>query len=104
MACDPKSVRNAIANLILDHLQAMKDSLGYWETTHFANAIAALAMNVNSMRQPTTVWLRLCLVDLEKVLAPLNQRNESHLLQDEQLKALTYEQLKALIDAIRENA
>lgn len=51
--CDLKDVRNAIADLIVDHLQAMKDSLGYWEKTHFANAIAALALNMNALHQPT---------------------------------------------------
>jgi hypothetical protein len=69
---DVDGTRNAIADLISGQLQARKDSLGYWETTHFANAIAALSLNVKSLRQPTTAWLRLCLVDLEKVLAPPN--------------------------------
>lgn len=99
--CDPKDVRHAVANLIVTNLQAMKDSLGYWETTHFANAIAALALNMNSLRQPTTAWLRLCLVDLEKVLVPESQRNENHLLKDKQLESLTYEQLMETLESVR---
>ncbi len=98
---DLDGARNAIADLISVQLQAMKDSLGYWETTHLANAIAALSLNVHSLRQPTTAWLRLCLVDLEKVLAPPNQRDENSMLQDQHLESLTYEQLMEALDAIR---
>jgi len=100
---DLKDIRSAVANLTADHLLAMKDSLGYWETTHFANAIAALSLNVNSLRQPTTAWLRLCLVDLEKVLVPPNQRDENSMLRDQHLESLTYEQLMEVLDAIRKH-
>lgn len=101
--CDPSGVRDAIADLIVTNLQAMKDSLGYWETAHFANAIAALALNTNALHQPTTAWLRLCLVDLEKVLVPESQRNENYLLKDKQLESLTYEQLMATIESVRKH-
>lgn len=99
--CNPNDVRGAIADLIVANLQAMKDSLGYWETAHFANAIAALALNTHSLHQPTTAWLRLCLVDLEMVLVPENQRDENHLLKDTQLESLTYEQLLETIESVR---
>jgi hypothetical protein len=97
---DLKDLRNAISDLIVNHIQALKDSLGYWEKTHFANAIAAFALNMNSLHQPTTAWLRLCLVDLEKVLVPESQRNESYMLQDEQLESLTYEHLIETIETV----
>jgi hypothetical protein len=101
--CDPKEAKHAVADLIVTNLQAMKDSLGYWETTHFANAIAALSLNMNSLRQPTTAWLRLCLVDLEKVLVPESQRNENYLLKDKQLESLTYEQLMETLESVRKH-
>ena len=100
---DLKDIRSAVANLTADHLLAMKDSLGYWETTHFANAIAALSLNVNSLRQQTTAWLRLCLVDLEKVLVQPNQRDENSMLRDQHLESLTYEQSMEVLDAIRKH-
>ncbi len=99
--CDLAVMRNAIADLMIHHLEAMNHSLGYWETAHFANAIAALAMSMCQAHQPTTAWLRLCLVDLEKVLMPPNRRHEDSLLQDKQLESLTYEQLMATIKSIR---
>jgi hypothetical protein len=34
-------IRNTIADLIVDHLQKVRSSLGYWEKTHFTNAIVA---------------------------------------------------------------
>lgn len=100
---DLNALRNAIADLISSQLQAMKESLEYWETTHFANAIAALSLNVNFLPRPTTTWLRLCLVDLEKVLVPPHQRDENSMLQDKYLEALTYEQLMEALNAIRKH-
>jgi hypothetical protein len=98
--CDIKEVRPAIANLIENHLQALKGSLGYWEKAHLAHAIASLAWNINSRNQPPTVWLRLCLIDIENALVPATQRNENYTPRNKQLEALTYEQLIESINSL----
>ena len=100
--CDVKEVRAAIIDLIEHHLQALKESLGYWEKVNFANAINSLARNINSRHQPTIDWLRLCLVNVEKALVPANQRNEHYTPREKQLEALTYEQLIEDINSLRQ--
>lgn len=94
------SIRLDIANLIAEHLYDLRDSLGYWEKAHFAQAIASLGWNMNSSNQPTGSWLRLSLVNLEKALVPAEARNESYGKRDGQLDALTYEQLLSAIQAL----
>lgn len=98
---DIKQIRGAIAELIECHLVGLKDSLGYWEKAHLAHAIAALGQNIHLRHQPTSAWLQLCLIDIEKALIPANQRNESYAVQDGMLDALTYEQLIDAISALR---
>jgi len=98
---DIKEIRRAIADLIAHHLQSLQNSFGYWEKVHFANAIAALAWNINSSHQPTEFWLRLCLVSLEKALVPVEKRNENYIPRDKQIDNLTYEQLSEDIESVR---
>ncbi len=88
-----KEIRQAIAALIAKCLKKKSQSLGYWEKLHFLSAISALAWNRGSSSQPTSTWLRLCLVNIEKALVPKNQRNENYGRKDSQIDALTYEQL-----------
>jgi hypothetical protein len=92
------AIRIDIANLIVKYLGEKRDTFGYWEKAHFANAIASLAQNVFSSHQPTTAWLRASLVNVEKALVPPDQRNESYTRRDNQLDALTFDQL---VDDIR---
>lgn len=100
--CDIKAVRATIADLIEDHLQALKDSLGYWEKFHFANAIACLAWNINTRHQPTTAWLRVCLANIEKALIPENQRDENYTPREHQFEALTHEQFIDDLNTLRQ--
>lgn len=97
---DLGGIRLDIVDLIADQLQRKRQSLGYWEKAHFAHAISALGWNLNARYQPTTSWLRLCLVDLEKALVPADQRNENYTPRDAQLDALTYEQLMQAVEAL----
>ena len=101
---DIAEVRNEIANLIGDRIRQVRGLLGYWEKAHFANAIASFAWNTNSQHQPTTSWLRLCLVNLEKSLVPASQRNENYTPRDHELDALTYEQLMEALEMVRARA
>lgn len=98
---DVGEIRNDIADLIVEQLQRVRQTLGYWEKAHFANAIAALAWNIRARHQPTSSWLRLCLVNLEKALVPADERNENYTPRDEQLNALTYEQLMEALEIVR---
>jgi hypothetical protein len=97
---DIDGIRLDIATLIADQLRRKRESLGYWEKAHFANAIAALAWNINSRHQPTASRLRLCLVNLEKALLPADQRNENYTQKTNQRDALTYEQLMDAVEML----
>jgi hypothetical protein len=94
------SVRTEILDLILECLEAKKDTLGDWERTHFSNAIGALGLNIHSVQQPTIAWLRLCLIDLEKAMAPANQRDPKFRSPDPSMRDVTFEQLMGAVDSI----
>lgn len=98
---DLGEIRLDIADLIADRLHRVRKSLGYWEKAYFNNAIDALSRNINSRYQPTTSWLRHCLVNLEKALVPADRRNENCAPQNVQLDALTFEQLAEALDTVR---
>jgi hypothetical protein len=61
-------IRSSIIRTIRLQLRYRQGALDEWETVHFTNAICSLALNVDSLHQPTSAWLRLCLVDLETAL------------------------------------
>lgn len=98
---DLGEIRLDIADLIADRLNQMRESLGYWEKAHFANAISSLSRNINSRHQPTTSWLRHCLVNLEKALVHADERNENYTPQNAELDVLTFEQLVEALDMVR---
>jgi hypothetical protein len=98
---DIGEIRNDIADLISQCLQQMQGALDYWEKLYFAHAIAALGWNKVPGAQPTPVWLRLCLVDLEKAFVPAEQRDEDHVPKDDQIEALTFEQLMEMLNMAR---
>lgn len=99
---DIKVVRAAIADLIEHHLQAFKKPLQYWQKANFADAIDDIERSINSNHQPTTGLLKLCLLSIEKALAPEDQRNDTFTAQDKQLEALTHEQLIERIKSLRQ--
>lgn len=98
---DLGEIRLDIADLIADRLNQVRGSLGYWEKAHFANAIASLSRNINSRHQPTTSWLRHCLVNLEKALVPADQWNENYTPKNAELDAITFELLAEALDMVR---
>ena len=100
---DVKEARRAVADLIVEYIQSAQGSFGYWEKFHFANALSALGWNINSRHQPTTYWLRLCLVNLDKALVPAKQRNENYTPKDKEIESLTFEQLMDAAEAVRQN-
>ncbi|HEV7619033.1 MAG TPA: hypothetical protein VGO51_13125 [Burkholderiaceae bacterium] len=88
--------------LIFQNLCLLRDSLDQWEKCYFWHAINSLARNVNSVQQPTTAWLRLCLIDLEKALMPKEERNDRYCRPGAKADAVnqSYEQLMATLDCI----
>ena len=94
------AVRWAVVTLIREQLHNRRDALDGWETMHLANAINMLTMNVNALQQPTTAWLRLCLVDLQHALMPREERPSAlpeHCVGDEQI---THDHLTEALDAV----
>jgi hypothetical protein len=99
-----RELRVAILDLITECLEQFKDSLGYWEKEHIAEAISAFAWNLTSGSQPTNAWLRLSLVNAEKSLIPQGQRNEAYGRVDDLVNSLTYQQLSSDLSKLRELA
>ncbi len=97
---DIGEIRSEIADLIAQCLQQAQGALGYWEKVHFVGAIAAFGSNID-LGQPTQLWLRLCLLNLEKAFVPAEQRNEDYAPRDDQIDALTFEQLMEMLEAVR---
>lgn len=98
-AANLQDVRRAIARLMLDQLYALQAMPRRWEKIHFANAAAALAMNIHAIQQPTTAWLRLCLVDLRKAIASI-QSNAPFTARDQYLDTMTLEELIAAVEEL----
>jgi hypothetical protein len=94
-----QEVRRAIARLMLDQLYALQALPRRWEKIHFANAAAALAMNIHAIQQPTIVWLRLCLVDLRKAIASI-QSSAPFAARDRYLDTMTLEELIAAVEEL----
>lgn len=100
MECEIASLRLEIVVIIRECLEARKDSFGDWEKTHFSNAIGALGLNIHSRQQPTIAWLRLCLLDLERAVLPVTQRDPKFRVPDPSLRELSYERMVGAIDSI----
>jgi hypothetical protein len=94
-------IRNDIAHLISQCLQQNQETLGYWEKLYFANAIAAFHLNKVPGAQPTPLWLRVSLYDLERAFVPASERGEGYLPKDERINLLTLEQLAKMLDMAR---
>jgi hypothetical protein len=92
-------VRREIALAMLDHLHSLRETPRRWDKAHFANAVAALAMNIHSVQQPTQAWLRLCLVDFRKAIEPAAPHSP-YLLHERHLDAVTLEELIATIEGL----
>jgi len=96
-------LRLAIVAHVHKRLHEQDGRLDDWETTHLANAIGALELNVNAVQQPTIAWLRLCLVDLQRALMPEADRHETVVLRSDDGVRITREQLIEAVDAIAQN-
>lgn len=95
---DVASIRTNILKILRQNLKMRKNTLDGWEKTYFSNAIAALALNIHAAKQPSYMWLQLCLADLEKALAPTESRNPGFQVRDSSIQDAKYEHL---IDAVK---
>ncbi len=93
-------IRLDIADLIAQRLKEVRETLGYWEKEQFAHAIAALASNIHAGDRETTVWLRLCLVCIDKANVPPDMRSEELKVKNEFMDGLTYDQLALEIQTL----
>jgi hypothetical protein len=96
---DLLDVRQSIAKLMLDQLHALLAAPSYWENAHFANAVAALGMNIHALKQPTCSWLRLCFIDLCKAIESI-QPDVATIAHDRHHDAVTIEELITTIEAL----
>jgi hypothetical protein len=98
------AVRAAIIETIREQLQIRQGALDEWETVHFTNAIASLALNIESVQQPTTAWLRLCLVDLESAMLEPHDRNGPCAVRSGPTGTCTYRELIDELDRLEWHA
>ncbi len=99
---DIQKIRSEIADLILEHLELVKKSLGYLKKMYFAYAISALAWNINSSHKPPLdSWLRVCLVSLENAFIAPEQWSANEPARNSQFDAITFDQLIEAITEIR---
>ena len=97
---DVASIRTNILVLLQHSLEAQKNTLGNWEKTHFSNAIAALALNIHGAKQPSYMWLRLCLADLERAMAPMESRDPALDVQNSSIANAKYAHLLDAVNAL----
>lgn len=97
-------IRAAIIDTIRQQLLFRRGALDEWETVHFTNAICSLALNVQALQQPTTAWLRLCLVDLEAAMLQPADRLGPCEVRSAQSKLLDYKELIEALDKIARQA
>jgi len=84
------NLRIDILEEILGCLELKKDTMGTWEKALFAQSLAYLSTNVASKSQSTSLWLRLCLVCLEKAMIPEKDRNQEYTDGSEVIESIDY--------------
>lgn len=92
-----KDFRSEIGALIIEILEEMRDTLGYWEKLNIARSIDALGWNTYAIKQPTNSWLRLCLISLRRAIAPRDDSKEKFTRRVDDIDEFTCEQLLARI-------
>lgn len=99
---DVKVLRTAIVDLIEHHLQTLKRPLEYWQKAQLHDATHEIEWNIDSKPQQPKASITLCLHILRDVLAPEKHRNDNFTARDQQIEALTHEQLIERIKSLRQ--
>ena len=94
-------LRSEIADKILELLARKKDSMNAAEELLLGQAITGLAINVNSIYQPTDAGLEGCLSALRKVMAPRTESIDADLQSDDVGDFAGYEALVAGVAKIK---
>ncbi|MDQ9171494.1 hypothetical protein Q8A64_13860 [Oxalobacteraceae bacterium R-40] len=98
-------IRCANADLLLVYLKRSKATHNVLARDHLTNAVGTLTLNVNSFQQPTKAGLPLCLADLEKAIAELDDESANgYQLHRKRADAVTYDMLMRAVQAIRDKA
>jgi hypothetical protein len=90
---DVDALRLAIADATGRLIAERRDNLGYWEKHCFANALGALALNIQRGLRESTTGLLLSLNYLQAALVPTDRRDENYAPHIAAVEALTAEQL-----------
>ena len=94
------SLKLAIADRILECVEEKKNSLGYWQKVNFGHSISLLAENVN-IGSHSDCGLVLALNVLIDAMAPEGTYDEDYTRRNEQIEAITYEDLLLEVNSIR---
>ena len=95
------ALKSEIADEILRLLEEKKGSLSEWEKLHFAKAITALSVNVNSMYQPTEAGLAICLTALQQAIIEGTEPNDLYAKTDSRRDLFSYASLVATVENIK---
>lgn len=99
---DLRATRRAIVDRIAATLDRHRNALGRWEKDHLVTAISALHWNVNHLHQPSSWWLRYCLLNIAKAEIPPHQRSEMPSPRDEVLDGISYDQSRTELSDLRQ--
>lgn len=98
---DVTTVRSQILELLVNCLNARKDSFEDWEKVHFSSAITALTLSIHAAKQPPHTWLERCLADLEKAITPAWLREPNYRLPDGSVRNAKHEQFADALECLR---
>ncbi len=95
------TLRNEMANGILELLEQEKASLGTREKTLIAEAISALSTSINSKYQPNESDFRRCLIALQRATTPENEADESSSQENGESESISYAMLVTTVKMIK---
>lgn len=97
---DLDEVRNEIMALIKEALETFGEKINNWQKTHISSAIGNLACNIAQRKKDCDIWLRLCLVNIQKSYTPENERDDSSVSNTEELDRITHQHLVNAINSL----
>jgi hypothetical protein len=97
----PLGLRAEILDLIVAVIEEREGQLGYWEKCHIGSALSALSMNLGRGDPASLLWLNLCMVNLDKALAPADQRDEGYVPRYKAIGQITHAQLLEAAEVLR---
>jgi len=96
-----QDTRHAIADLIIDIVEAKQEYLGYWEKLYVAKSIDALGWNTYALKQPTTAWLLSSLINLRNAIEAPDKGRDEYSRRVDDVDEFTCEQLLARMEELK---